>query len=75
MPAEERCEVLLVKFDLKFGISDVQYLAKVGGKIFRPARKAPNILGRISAKFSETSFQISRLFLFFLKLRSAEGRC
>ena len=37
MPAEVRCEVLLlVKFDLKFEISDVQYLVKFGGKTFRP---------------------------------------
>ena len=56
-------------------MSDVKYLVKFGGMTFRPARKAPKILGRISgqisAKFSETPFQISRLF--FWKLRSAEG--
>ena len=43
----------------------MKYLVKFGGKTFRPAREAPNISGRISeqisAKKSETSFQISRL--------------
>ena len=55
-----------MKFDLKFEISDVKSLVKFGGKTFRPARKAPKFSGRISgqisAKFSETSFQISHLF-------------
>ena len=55
-----------VKSDLQFEISDVKYLVKSGGKTFRPARKAPKmsvrILGQISAKCSQTSFQISRLF-------------
>ena len=55
-----------MKFDLKFEISDVKYLVKFWGKTFRPARKAPKISvrisGHISADFSETSFQISRLF-------------
>ena len=60
MPAE-------VKFDLEFGISDVKYLVKFWGKTFRPARKAPktfrgNFRVQISAKISETLFQISRLF-------------
>ena len=75
MPAEVRSEVFLVKFDLKFDISNVKYLLKFGGKTFRPARKAPNILGgisgRISAVLSETSFQMRR----FWKVRSTEGRC
>ena len=76
MPAEVRCEVF-GEIWFEFEISDVKYLVKFGGKTFRPARKAPKISGRISgqlsAKFSETSVQISRLF--FRKLHSAEGRC
>ena len=76
MSAEVRCELFVVKFDLKFEISDVKYLVKFGGKTFRPARKARNYSGRISrqisAKFSETSFQISHLLR---KLCSAEGWC
>ena len=55
-----------VNFDLKFEISDVKYLVKFGGKTFRPAKEARTISGRssgqISAKFSETSFEMSRLF-------------
>ena len=67
LPCLQKCVVtFLVKFDLKFEISDVKNLVKFGGKTFRPARKAPKcsgrILGRISANFSETSFQISHLF-------------
>ena len=53
-------------FDLNFEIPDVESLVKFWGKTFRPARKAPNISGRISgqisANVSETSFQVSRPF-------------
>ena len=62
-------EKVLVKFDLEFEtlkISDGKNLVKFGGRTFLPARKARNILGRIServlARISETSFQISQLF-------------
>ena len=50
-------------------------LVKFWGGTFLHTRKAREILGqlsgRISEKFSETSFQISRLFS---ELQSAEGR-
>ena len=61
------CEKFLAKFDLefdlKFEISDKKNLVKFGGRTFLPARKAREISGRISGQISETSFQISRLFL------------
>ena len=69
---------------MKFEISDGENLVKFWGRTFLPPRKARNISGRISGQISEqipeetleTSFQISRLFffVFFRKLRSAEGR-
>ena len=77
MPAEVRCDVFLVKFDLKFEISDVNYLVKFGGKTFRPARKVPKISGRISGQISGQHFRKLRfkVCVFFRKLCSAEGRC
>ena len=73
-PAEVFVKFLVkfdLEFDLKFGILDGKSLVKFRGRTFRPARKALKISERISGqiselisgKFSETSFQISRLFL------------
>ena len=45
------------KFNLKFEIPDVKYLVKFGGKTFRPAKKAPNISGRISGQISTKIFR------------------
>ena len=54
MPAEVRCEVSW--WDSIRNLKSLMYLAEFWGKTFRPARKAPNISGRISgqilAKFS-----------------------
>ena len=51
-----------LEFDLKSEISDGKNLMKFWGRTFRPARKAQKIRGEVRGKFSETSFQISRLF-------------
>ena len=51
---------------MKFEISDVKYLVKFGAKTFDLPGKHKKLRGRIpgqsSAKFSEASFQSSRLF-------------
>ena len=65
----------LGEVDLKFEISDGQYLVKLLGKTFRLARKAleisGRILGQISEKISETSFQISHFFGNFLQQKGS----
>ena len=70
-----RCEVVLVKLDLKFEISDGKNLVKSGGRSFSPANTCKQSIRRFGANFggnfgeySEISFQIS------WKLRSAEVR-
>ena len=61
-----------LELDLKFEISDGKNLVSFWGTLL-PARNAREILertsGQISGKFSETSFQISRLFGNFAQQR------
>ena len=76
MPAEARCEFFLVKFDLKFEISDVKYLVKLEVRLFDLPGKHHNFRGEFRGKFRQNFRKLRFKFrVFFRKLRSAEGRC
>ena len=65
MPKNCVVKVFLVKFDLKFEIS-CEISGEIWGQDFSTCKHQKNsgrISRRISAKFSQTSFQISRLLL------------
>ena len=63
-----------VKFVLRFEISDVKYLVKFGVRLFDLPGKHQNIefWGELRQNFRKLRFNFR---VFFLKLRSAEGRC